>query len=161
MPQGSLASRHKWCLLPRCCFFCFCEHFLRYFMFSPRKQSLQPKGSASRKRDHCFWSSAFTWGKKKAVCPRWCPVTTPQSMNPKARCKMRGTVEVLSFLTPWGATCTWQVPCRVEPDLFAKSILQVHSLQSNSGKFFLGPEYTVILTRVWGRAQVTFMFTVR
>lgn len=138
--QGSLASRHKWCLLPMCCFFRFCEHFLRYFMFSPRKQSLQPKGSASRKRDHCLWSSAFTWGEKKTVCPWWCLVTTLQSANPNASCKMRGTVEVLSFLPLWGVPRTWQGPCRVETNLFAKSILRVHPLHSNLGKFFLAPK---------------------
>lgn len=98
MPQGLLSSKHK-CLLLGCFFFCFCEHFLRYFMFSPRKQSLQPKGSASRKRDHCFWSSAFTWGKKKKVRPWWWLVTTLQSANPNTNHKMRGIVEV--FLPLW------------------------------------------------------------
>lgn len=150
MPQGSLSSRHK-CLLLGCFFFCFCEHFLRYFMFSPRKQSLQPKGSASRKRDHCFWSSAFTWGKKKKVRPWWWLVTTLQSANPNTNHKMRGTVEV--FLPLWGSPHSFWGPCVAEMGLFAVCLQSTawRLLHSNLGKVFVAPEslsvilYAVIL----------------
>jgi len=56
---------------------------------------------------------------------------------------MRGTVEVLSFLLLWGAPRTWQGPCRVEMDLFAKLSLRVHPLHSDLGKFFLAAESLV------------------